>query len=82
MEQVPLLFLIGLDDTWDIKGCYGPVYFSHLGYVSENFFVPLNPSYISMEYNKIIQSYFREQGRGLQILINKPTKIMYSCSEK
>ena len=44
--------------------------------------VPLNSAYVSIEYNQILQSYFREQGGVLHILINKPTKIMCSYSLK
>ena len=42
----------------------------------------LNYAYVSMECNQILQSYFWEQGGVLQILINKPTKMMCSCSLK
>ena len=44
--------------------------------------VTLNSAFISVEYNQILQLYFREQGGLLQILIINPTKIMCSCSLK
>ena len=39
-------------------------------------YVPLNYASVSVEYKQILQSYFREQGGVLQILVDKPTKMM------
>ena len=81
VDQVPPLLVIFLDDTWYTKGSHGPVCFSHQGANSGGGgVVTLNSSFISVEYNQILQLCFREQLRVLKTLINNPTKMMCYCS--
>ena len=81
--QVPLPLVIGLYGTWDKKGIHIPVcVFPSQVLVLKIVFVILNSASISMEYNQIMQSYLGEHGGLLHILIDKPTKMMCSCSGK
>ena len=79
---MPLPLVIGLGETWDTKGSYGPVCFPQPGAGYEKRFFPLNSASVSVEYNQILHSYLGEQGGVLYILVNKPTKMICYCSEK
>ena len=47
-----------------------------------DFLIMLNSDSVSVEYKKTFQSYFGEQVIGSQILSNKPTNMVFDCSEK
>ena len=77
-----LPLVIGLDDTWYLKGSNGPVFFFRQVMVLKKFFVPLNSASVRIKYNQIFQSSFGGDVGILQIFKNKNTEMMCYYSEK
>ena len=81
MEQVLLLLLIGIYDTWDTKGSHGPVFFFRQVLVLKNICsVKLCLCQSLIQPN--ITVIFWGTGRLLYILMINPTKIMCSGYDK